>query len=88
MGHAAERLVGTNAERLAYTTAGLTAGAQWVESDTGDVYWWNGTAWVAGGDGTVVIDTKANILALTPSNSTLAFATDTDEFFLYDTNDA
>ena len=39
-------------------------------------------------EGIVMIDTKANILADTPASNKLAFATDTDEFYLYDTNDS
>jgi len=35
-----------------------------------------------------VIDTKANILATTPSHAKVGLATDTDEFYFYDTNDS
>lgn len=44
--HAAIRYLGTNAERLAMATAGLPPGVEFVESDTDDIYTWNGTDWV------------------------------------------
>lgn len=37
-------LVGTSAERVAYSTTNLPFLTRWVE-DTGDEYYWNGTAW-------------------------------------------
>lgn len=37
--------LGTNAERLAYSTTGLTAFSTWWETDTRKGYVWDGTAW-------------------------------------------
>jgi hypothetical protein len=34
-----------------------------------------------------IVDTKATILASTPTNAKIGLATDTDEMYLYDTND-
>lgn len=47
-GHGAPRYVGTNAERVALATGGLVAGVLWVETDTLDIYTWDGTAWQTG----------------------------------------
>ena len=35
-------------------------------------------------EGVVKVDTKANVLALTPTSNAIAYATDTDRFYLYD----
>jgi hypothetical protein len=43
--------------------------------------------WASGGGGTgseVIVDTKANIIALTPDEPTVAFATDTKKKYLWD----
>lgn len=37
--------LGTNAERLAYSTTGLTAFSTWWETDTKKGYVWDGAAW-------------------------------------------
>jgi len=55
-----ERWIGTEAERLALTTTGLSPGASFFERDTGLMYRWDGTAWGAastGGNG----DTSSDI---------------------------
>lgn len=44
--HSGFMLLGTNAERIAYTTTGLREGVQWIESDTGNTFTWNGTTWL------------------------------------------
>ncbi len=41
------RMIGTAAERAAYTTTNLRAGWVWIESDTQNMYYWNASAWVA-----------------------------------------
>jgi len=53
--HSGFMFLGTNAERIAYTTTGLREGVQWVESDTNAVYIWNGSIWVGAGGGSSVL---------------------------------
>ncbi len=38
-------IVGTKAQRVAYTTALLSIGKQWYETDTGSTWQWSGSAW-------------------------------------------
>lgn len=37
--------LGTNAQRLAFVTTGMTASKQWYETDTNLCYQWTGSAW-------------------------------------------
>ena len=47
---------GTNAQRLAFVTTGLTVSKLWFETDTNVCYQWNGTSWqtIAGINGTAM----------------------------------
>jgi len=47
--HAGPLFTGTQAERLALDTTGLASGAQWIETDTGAIVWWNGSIWTSSG---------------------------------------
>lgn len=44
--HQLRRYIGTNAERTAMGTTQMSIGIQFTETDTGDVFVWNGTSWV------------------------------------------
>jgi hypothetical protein len=45
--HGAIRYIGTNAERVALATGGLSAGTLWIETDANlAIYSWNGIGWV------------------------------------------
>ena len=49
-------IIGTNAERLALSTASLIQLTRFIESDTHNVYVWEGASWVyAGADSSAVI---------------------------------
>src|ERR1035438_3075831 len=37
---------GTDAERLAFDPANLMPGSLWIDTPSGPVYYWTGTAWV------------------------------------------
>jgi len=71
--HSGFMLLGTNAERIAYTTTGLREGVQWVESDTNAVYVWNGSIWVGAGGGSSVLGivAKAGDYTATVSDYTI-----------------
>jgi len=56
---------GTAAERAGFATAGIFVPFMWYESDTGDLYYWDGSAWqpwggsgVAQGAGTLSVSTS------------------------------
>lgn len=46
-------MIGTSEEKAGISTARLTAGSRFHETDTGGMYVWNGTVWQmsTGGDG-------------------------------------
>lgn len=41
--------IGTAAERAAMPTTALLLGSEWKETDTGIIYYWDGTTWIAFG---------------------------------------
>lgn len=53
LNHLGVLIRGTNAERLVYSTTGLKPSSFFLETDTDDLFVWNGVAWieVAGGGG-------------------------------------
>ena len=42
---AGNRLTGSNSDRGGFTTTNLLSGSQWLETDTNDIYHWDGSSW-------------------------------------------
>ncbi len=70
---------GTQAQRLAYPTAGLVWGMQWTESDTGTTYKWYGTYWGVMSNGLVVLLVTTATLPATGSVGFWYCITDTGQ---------
>jgi len=65
--HPGRLVYGTAADRAAIDTDTIGTGMSFIESDTGYIYWWNGTAWVSWTGGAGVVNTTrvtANYVAL------------------------
>lgn len=69
--HAGVTFIGTDAERIAYDTTGLRAGATWIDTDTDDVLFWNGNTWSALGVGCIFVQTANKTIVNTTTETTL-----------------
>jgi len=77
------RIIGTNAEKTAFTTTNLRAGWIWIESDTQNMFYWSGSAWVAvaGPSATITYTNKtltSPIISSISNTGTLTLPTSTD----------
>jgi len=58
------RIIGTNAEKTAFVTTNLRAGWIWIESDTQNMFYWSGSAWVAvAGPSATITETNKTLTA-------------------------
>ena len=72
---AGNRLTGSNSDRGGFTTTNLLSGSQWLETDTNDIYHWDGSSWdLVVGDTvsqTLTNKTLTGVSALTLSDSSI-----------------
>ena len=66
---AGNRLTGSNSDRSGFTTTNLLSGSQWLETDTNDIYHWDGSSWdLVAGD--TVAQTLTNKTLTSPTVGT------------------
>ena len=71
--YAGDRVTGTNSDRTGLTTTNVLAGTSFLETDTNDLYHWDGSSWglIAGN---TVAETLSSKTLTTPTISSTGFA--------------